>query len=225
MGDQLSHSMFHRVLFPRQEKKTEQAESLRLRRTLRYVPDLDQQLATIPWVVFDFETTGLSASKHEIVEIGAIRYVGNKRCGEYSTLIDPAGGVTWATTRITGLTAADLCGQPRLGDVLDDFLQFIKGAVLIAHNAEFDASFLRAACANFNWEFHCPIYCTLKMARQLLPQLEKRSLDALAQHYGLSFSSRHRSIGDAQVTAAVFQRLLDTDNIALRDLEAWRVVR
>lgn len=225
MDDQLKHSMFHEVLFPPREKKAEQAGSLRLRRTLRYMPDLGQRLASIPWVVFDFETTGLSASKHEIVEIGAIKYLGNKRQEDYSTLVDPEGGVTWATTRITGLTAADLRGQPRLCDVIDDFLQFIKGAVLIAHNAEFDAAFLQAACAHYNWEFHCPIYCTLKMARQLLPQLEKRTLDALAAHYGLSFSARHRSIGDAQVTAEVFKHMLDTSNITLRDLEAWRITR
>ena len=108
-------------------------------------------------------------------------------------------------------------------DVIDKFLQFIKGSVLIAHNAEFDASFLRAACDKHQWDFHSPIYCTLKMARELLPNLERRTLDALAEHYGLSFSSRHRSIGDAEVTAQVFANMLNLNSITLHDLETWRV--
>ena len=223
MDDQLKHSMFHEVLFPPTKKKPQQTGNLRLRQTFRYVPDLSQRLAEVPWVVFDFETTGLKAAKHEIVEIGAIKYVGNEKREQYSQLINPENGVTWATTRITGLAAADLQDQPRLCEVIDTFLQFIKGSVLVAHNADFDASFLRIACDKHAWDFHCPIYCTLKMARQLLPELERRNLDALAQHYGLSFSSRHRSIGDAEVTAQVFANMLDLNSIKLCDLETWRV--
>ncbi len=225
MDDQLKHSMFYEVLFPPAKPKPQRAGDLRLRQTLRYMPDLDQRLAEVPWVVFDFETTGLKASKHEIVEIGAIKYINNKKCGQYSQLINPENGVTWATTRITGLTSADLQDQPRLCEVIDNFLQFIKGSVLVAHNAEFDASFLRTACDKHEWDFYCPIYCTLKMARQLLPDLERRTLDMLAQHYGLSFASRHRSIGDAEVTAQVFSSMLNLDSLKLCDLEAWRVRR
>ncbi len=215
--------MFYEVLFPPSENKPQHTGNLRLRQTLRYMPDLGQRLADVPWVVFDFETTGLKAAKHEIVEIGAIKYVGNKKCDQYSQLIKPENGVTWVTTRITGLTAADLQDQPSLCDVIDAFLQFIKGSVLIAHNADFDASFLRTACDKHEWDFHCPIYCTLKMARQLLADLERRTLDALAEHYGLSFSSRHRSIGDAEVTAQVFASMLDLDTLTLDDLKDWRV--
>ena len=196
-----------------------------MRQTLRYMPDLNQRLAEVPWVVFDFETTGLKAAKHEIVEIGAIKYIGNEKQQQYSQLINPENGVTWATTRVTGLTAADLHDQPRLCEVIDEFMEFIRGSVLIAHNADFDASFLSAACGKHEWDFHCPIYCTLKMARELLPDLERRTLDALATHYELSFSSRHRSIGDVEVTAQVFARMLDLDSIKLCDLETWRVQR
>ena len=225
MDERLKHSMFYEVLFPPQQDKPQRVENLRLRQTLRFDPEPSKPLADVPWVVFDFETTGLSAARHEIVEIGALKYVSNEPCAEYSTLINPEGGVTWAMTRVTGLTAEDLQGQPSLCDVIDNFLQFIKGSVLIAHNADFDASFLRAACDAHSWDFHCPIYCTLKMARQLLPDLEKRTLDALADYYSLSFASRHRSIGDAQVTAEVFKRMLNLNETTLRDLEAWRVAR
>ncbi len=225
MNDQLKHSMFYEVLFPPEVKQTPPTGNLRLRQTLHYRPDLNRRLAEVPWVVFDFETTGLKAAKHEIVEIGAIRYSGNQRGAQYNQLINPDNGVTWAATRVTGLTAEDLQGQPRLGTVIDSFLQFIRGAVLIAHNADFDASFLRAACAKHDWDFQCPIYCTLKMARELLPDLERRTLDALAAHYKLSFSSRHRSIGDAEVTAQVFAHMLDLNTLTLRDLETWRVRR
>ena len=228
MDDQLKHSMFYEVLFPPAEDKPQQIGNLRLRQTLRYKPDLSQQLAELPWVVFDFETTGLKAGKHEIVEIGAIKHINNEPCDQYSQLINPENGVTWTTTRITGLTAKDLQDQPRLCEVIDSFLQFIKGSVLVAHNAEFDASFLRAACDKHEWDFHCPIYCTLRMAQQLLPDLPRHKLDTLAAHFKLSFSARHRSIGDAEVTAQVFKHMLnlrmsDLNSITLADLNAWRV--
>ena len=82
------------MLFPPTEEKPQQTGNLRLRQTLRYMPDLNQHLTAVPWVVFDFETTGLKAAKHEIVEIGAIKYVGNKKRDQYSQLINPENGVT-----------------------------------------------------------------------------------------------------------------------------------
>lgn len=228
MDDQLKHSMFYKVLFPPAGDKPPSIGSLRLRQTLRYRPDLSQRLAEVPWIVFDFETTGLKATKHEIVEIGAIKYINNEQCDQYSQLINPENGITWTTTRITGLTAKELQDQPRLCEIIDSFLQFIKGSVLVAHNADFDASFLRAACDKHEWDFHCPVYCTLKMARKLLPNLERHTLDALARHFKLSFSARHRSIGDAEVTAQVFKRMLslptsNLNTITLADLQAWQV--
>ena len=108
MDEQLKHSMFHKVLFPPAQEQPQQVGNLRLRQTIRYMPDLGKPLAEVPWVVFDFETTGLKAAKHEIVEIGAIKYKDNEKCEQFSQLINPENGVTWATTRVTGLTAADL---------------------------------------------------------------------------------------------------------------------
>lgn len=210
MSGQLIHSMFHDVYFP--EQKKEVVKSLFLQKTLRFIPDTQQEIAQTPWAVFDFETTGLSAEVNEIIEIGAIRYdAGN--CTSYSTLIKPKAGLPPGITKITGITEEMLVSKPPLCDVLGEFLRFIKGAILIAHNAEFDASFLRAACARHNYKIEYPVYCTLKMARQLLPDLERRTLDALATHYDLSFSARHRSVGDAEVTATVFKKMLQENSL------------
>ena len=224
MSDQLRQSMFHDVFFPLEDGKRE--EDFHLQRTWRFVPDLKRTLASVPWVVFDFETSGLKPDYHEIIEIGAIRYVDGKKCDQYSTLVNPSRDLAYTITRITGITQKMLADQPTIAEVWQDFLQFLDGAVLIAHNAEFDAAFLRATCNKLNYVIDCPIYCTLKMARSRLSQVKKRSLDALASFYDLKFSARHRSIGDAEVTAEVMKRMIGNLNeVTLRDLEPFSVKR
>lgn len=223
MSDQLKQSMFHDVFFPPEEGEKE--EDFHLQRTWRFAPESNRTLTSLPWVVFDFETTGLKPDYHEIIEIGAIRYLNGKKCGQYNTLINPARDLPHTITKITGINQEMLIGQPAISEVWQDFLRFIDGAVLIAHNAEFDAAFLRATCNRLNYVVDYPILCTLKMARALL-NIKKRSLDALADFYSLDFSARHRSIGDAEVTATVLQKMLASlDEVTLGELESFRVKR
>lgn len=228
MSDQLSQSMFHEVFFPAEDDET--MEDFHLQRSFRFVPDQNRTLGSLPWVVFDFETTGLKAGYHEIIEIGAIRYIDGKKCDQYHTLVNPTRELAYTITKITGINKKMLLDQPAISEVWHDFLQFIDGAVLVAHNADFDAAFMLATCEKLNYHVDYPIYCTLKMARTLL-SLKKRSLDALATYYSLNFSARHRSIGDAEITAEVMTRILkervcgNINEISLRELEPFLVKR
>lgn len=103
--------------------------------------------ATAPavFVVFDLETTGLEPKKEQIVEIGAVKFDRRGPIARFSVLVDPGRPMPAEASKVNGITDAMLAGKPSLDEVLPDFLRFIDGAVLIAHNAPFDCSFVDAA--------------------------------------------------------------------------------
>ncbi|RYZ70600.1 MAG: 3'-5' exonuclease, partial [Proteobacteria bacterium] len=180
-----------------------------------------------PVVIFDFETTGLDVYRDRIIEIGAIKYENGRRVGDFSFLIDPEIPLPEIITKITGITDAMLEGQRKIEGVLPEFLQFIDKCVLVAHNAEFDLNFLRSVASRQGYQIEYPCFCTLKMARLLLPDLESKNLDTLAKHYELSFAARHRSIGDCEVTGSVLTNLLAKEGLHMqqwRDFESVQVV-
>jgi DNA polymerase III epsilon subunit family exonuclease len=160
-------------------------------------------LCEVPVVVFDFETTGLNPRESRIIEIGAIKFIAQKEVARFSQLIDPGVQISSEITRITGITNADLAGKPPIPEVLPAFHDFLRGAVGIAHNAEFDISMLHYESLRLGITCEYTVFCTLKMARVLLAHLERKNLDTLAKHYNLTFEERHRSIGDILVTAQV----------------------
>lgn len=177
-----------------------------------------ESLSEVPVVVFDFETTGLDVKTSKIIEIGAIKYIGQKEVGRFSQLINPMTTITEEITKITGINASMLEGQPLIQQVLPAFHDFLRGCVGFAHNAEFDVGMLYYESYRLGITCDYTVFCTLKMARNLL-QIERRNLDSLALHYGLTFESRHRSIGDILVTAGVLWRMLQ-DNPQLTDIQA-----
>lgn len=215
----LAHSMFYEVLFPSVSLATAQREErLSLHKSIRFCPDPQMPLSQCPIVVFDLETTGLDADSDQMIEIGAQKYVDRKLVDQMSTLIYTDHPIPPTVQKITGLTNEMLQGQPLLEDVLHQFLRFIDGCLLVAHNAAFDTSFIAKACKTHGIELEWPVFCTLKMARDLLPDLERKNLDSLAEHYGLTFEARHRSIGDVKVTAAVLWELLANEGT---DIQTW----
>ena len=219
MTDSLAHSIFQTVIFPPvvDDKKNVQ-QDLQLRRVKRFVADPAMRLADLPIVVFDLETTGLDYQADRIIEIGAQKLVGLEAVDEYSSLIKPDIELTKAVKRITGISDEMLADQPQIEEILPAFLEFISGSILVAHNADFDLNMITAACARMGLDLEWSCFCTLKMARELLADLENKKLDTLAEHYGLSFEARHRSIGDVKVTAAVLRNMLEQEG---GDLETW----
>lgn len=180
-------------------------------------------LASTPFVVFDFETTGLSSKTCRIIEIGAIRYENRKEVARLSSLINPEVPINAEITKVTGLTDEDLKNAPLIKTVLPQLHDLMRGAVGVAHNAEFDVGFLIEESARLGVMCSYHILCTLKMARALV-KCERKNLDALATHYELSFVERHRSIGDIMVTAEVLWHMLDENrNLkTLADVEHFR---
>lgn len=100
------------------------------------------------FVVFDLETTGLDPKKERIVEIGAVKFDRRGPIGRFSVLIDPQRPMPPEASKVNGITDSMLKGKPDIAKVMPDFLRFIEGAVLVAHNAPFDCSFVDAALAD-----------------------------------------------------------------------------
>jgi DNA polymerase-3 subunit alpha (Gram-positive type) len=202
---QLQNSMFFDILFPADEDDAQGNSQLFLQKVLRHQLAGDSIVRDSTLVIFDFETTGLDSLRDRIIEVGAIKYQNGERVADFSTLIKP------------DIPLPDMLeNQPTIEEVLPKFLQFIDHTLLVAHNAEFDMAFLKHACHRLGYQIEWSCFCTLKLARQLLPDLESKNLDSLAQHYGLSFAARHRSIGDCEVTGAVLNSLLRGEGAGLQ---------
>ncbi len=216
MQGSLATSMFSRVLFPPPEERTE-IEELNLRRSLRYSLRPDQRiLEDQDLVIFDFETTGLDYERDRIIEFAALRVRGGEIVGEHWSLCSSPVILSEQIQKLTGITPEMIEGKPDFQEELPSFLSFIENSVLVAHNADFDIGFLKSACNRMGLDFEWPCICTLKLARELLPDLERKNLDTLAEHYGLTFEARHRSIGDAKVTLAVLNQMIENEGSTLR---------
>lgn len=163
-----------------------------------------------PFVVVDLETTGGRVAPGSIIEIGAYRMRGRRILEPFQSLIRPRMPVPRFITGLTSITNAMLADAPPIETVLPAFREFIDGAVIVAHNAQFDRSFLDFEFRRlFGIGLLNPVLCTVRMARWLLPSLKRRRLDLLAEHFGLSTEGRHRGLGDARMAAELFSIMLE----------------
>jgi DNA polymerase-3 subunit epsilon len=179
----------------------------------------DLALRDTTFVIVDLETTGSRARGDEngngfdaITEIGAVKVRGGEVLGELATLVDPGRSIPPQIVALTGITTAMVCDAPTIDSVLPAFLEFSRGAVLVAHNAGFDVGFLRAAAERLQlpWK-RPPILCTVKLARRVLTRDEAPSvrLSALAQLFGASTRPTHRALDDARATVDVLHALIE----------------
>jgi DNA polymerase III subunit epsilon len=170
-------------------------------------------LASPRFVVFDVETTGMSPlSGHRIIEIGAVCLRADSVQSEFHSLIDPGRKVPAAAQKVHGICDAMLCGQPRPDKIYPEFHKFIEGAVLVAHNAGFDISFLQNEFARLRLPVANPVRCTLELSRRCLPDLPNYRLQTVARHLigALPKEGRlHRALYDARLAARVWLALRD----------------
>ncbi|WP_235026676.1 exonuclease domain-containing protein, partial [Dietzia lutea] len=173
--------------------------------------ELEPLLSEVTFVVVDLETTGTRPGGDEITEIGAVRVRGGEVQAELSTFVSIDGVLPGHISRLTGIAPEDLVGAPSLGEVMATFLEFSRGAVLVAHNARFDLGFLRAAAAatGHRWP-DPPSVCTLALARRVLHRGETRGhrLGVLAAHLGATVEPNHRALQDARATVDVLHALI-----------------
>lgn len=168
-------------------------------------------LAETTFVVVDLETTGGRATD-EITEIGAVKVRGGVVLGEFATLVDPGRDIPPQIVSLTGITSAMVSDAPRIDAVLPMFLEFARGAVLVAHNAGFDVGFLKAAARRCDivWP-RPPTLCTVRLARRVLSREEAPSvrLAALAKLFAVATQPTHRALDDARATVDVLHALIE----------------
>ncbi len=189
--------------------------------TVALAGGLDPLLEEAEFVVFDLETTGLSAQTSRICELGAVRVRALELVDRFQSLVDPRVPLPQPVARLTGLRERDLRGAPCVRTVVGRFLSFAGDAPLVAHNARFDQRFLeRQLGRSESLRLAEPPLCTAALARRLLAGRARRvSLSSLADFFGVSTAPCHRALPDAEATAEVLVRLIEL----ARELGARRV--
>lgn len=163
------------------------------------------------FVVVDVETTGGSPQHgHRVTEVAAVRVVGGEVRESFASLVDPCRHIPRMITALTGITDEMVRGAPRFEEIAPELMDVLGGRVFVAHNAAFDWRFV---CSELERTTGSTLegrqLCTVRLARRLLPQLPSRSLDGLAEYFGLEIASRHRALDDAVATARVLVRFID----------------
>lgn len=161
------------------------------------------------YVVFDIETTGLSSKHDKITEIGAVKIENGQIIDRFQSFVNPLIPIPANITELTGITDEMVKNQPTIDIILPEFLSFIEGAVVVAHNAFFDTSFIKENCQLHGLSFDVPVVDTLPLAKVLLPKLKKYRLNVIAEALDISLKNHHRAVDDAEATAHIFLKFLD----------------
>ena len=174
--------------------------------------DLGTPLSSVTFVVVDLETTGGSPVECGITEIGAVKVRGGEVVGEFQTLVNPGTAIPAFISVLTGITDAMVAAAPRIEAALPAFLEFATGSVLVAHNAGFDVSFLKAAARRTDHEWpRFPVLDTVHLARQLVRRDEapNHRLASLARLFHATTVPDHRALHDARATVDVLHGLIE----------------
>ncbi len=167
----------------------------------------NQQLDDV-YVVFDLETTGFSPDKNKIIEIGAVKVERGAITERFSTFVNPEVPIPFHIEELTSIRDDMVMDAPKIEEILPQFLEFCEGAIMVAHNAEFDMSFIRKNCERQQLTAEFTVIDTVALARMLLPHLNRFKLDTVAKALGISLDHHHRAVDDAACTAEIFVKFI-----------------
>lgn len=180
-------------------------------------------LDTLEYVVVDVETTGGGVNRgHRITEIAIVRVdADGKPTHEYTTLVNPGRSIPYEISKLTNISQDMVRGAPRFEEIAQDVRQLLGGRVFVAHNAGFDWNFVHGELVRTTGK---PLLgrrlCTVRLARKVVPEVRRRTLDSLQYFFDVHNEARHRAYGDARATAIIFQRLLD--RVWEREIDSWQ---
>lgn len=161
------------------------------------------------YVVFDLETTGFSAKSDRIIEIGAVKVQAGKIIDRFSTFVNPEIPIPFRIEQLTSINDNMVINAPKIEEVLPKFMEFCKDCVMVAHNADFDMSFISANCERQGLPCDFTIIDTVAMSRYLIIGLGRYKLDSVAKALGIVLDHHHRAVDDAECTALIFLKLCD----------------
>ncbi len=160
------------------------------------------------FVVFDIETTGFSPINNKIIEIGAVKVQDGKITDRFSAFVNPLIPIPFEIEKLTGISDDMVVDAQTIEEVLPQFLEFCEGCVLVAHNANFDMSFIMENAGRLGLPTQYTYVDTVGIARVLLPNQAKHTLDAVAKTLGVSLENHHRAVDDAEATAEIFVKMI-----------------
>lgn len=166
------------------------------------------------YAIVDIETTGGYAANHRITEVAVFLHDGMQITDTYHTLINPGRAIPYYITGLTGISTEMVLDAPTFEDIAEDLYNLLEGKIFVAHNAQFDYSFLKREfeLAGVTWQ--AKKLCTVRLSRKIIPGLRSYNLGSLAESLGIEIENRHRASGDAHATVKIFDLLLrrDRDN-------------
>lgn len=163
------------------------------------------------YAIVDIETTGSYAAGCRIIEIAINIHDGNEVIERFETLLNPGHRVPYFIQMLTGIKDEMLYDAPEFSELAPRIFELLASSVFVAHNVNFDYSFVRHELAQAGFYLNVPRLCTVRMSRKLRPGLPSYSLGKLCDTLGISVANRHRAAGDADATAVLFGRLLEWD--------------
>ena len=160
------------------------------------------------FVVFDLETTGVIATKHKIIEIGAVRVENGVITQRFSEFVNPKVPIPLEIEKLTGIDDSMVMEAPVIDEILPRFLEFCKDCVMVAHNADFDMGFIKHNANVLGLTCEATYIDTVGISRVLFPGQHKHTLDAVAKTMGVSLENHHRAVDDAEATAEIFVKFI-----------------
>src|SRR5580698_5847754 len=163
------------------------------------------------YAVVDIETTGGYAAMHGIIEIAIIITDGKTVLDQYETLIDPGVSIPRFITGLTGIDDYTVRKVPSFEQVADRVYELLKDCVFVAHNVNFDYSFVKAELEGCNYSFKANKLCTVRLSRKIFPGYKTYNLASLCGYLDIKIKDRHRAMGDAYAAYEVLKLLIEND--------------
>ncbi len=163
------------------------------------------------YAIVDIETTGGYASANGIIEISIQIFDGEKVIESFESLVNPNQAIPRYIQAFTGITNEMVADAPVFEEIAEKVFTILQGNIFVAHNVNFDYSFVKSNLDYFGYTFNAKKLCTVRLARQLFPGFPSYSLGNLCHSLGIQIENRHRAGGDAAATVVLFKKLLEND--------------
>jgi DNA polymerase III subunit epsilon len=163
------------------------------------------------YAIVDIETTGGYAANNGITELAIVLYDGKNEINRFQTLVNPLISIPKYIQSLTGITDDMVSSAPPFSQIASEVFGYLKEAIFVAHNVNFDYSFLKFQLAACGFELQSKKLCTVRLSRKIFPGLPGYSLGKICRELGISISNRHRAGGDADATVQLFEKILQGD--------------